>query len=111
MAVTTVSTAPVGADASVSELARILADLRRSADAGRLDRAVLPSLSGAVSPLGADAWTVRSSDGQGRYVVTSTYCECPDHANGYRCKHRLAAQIARELAAFSRGLYSRNGAS
>ncbi len=103
MAVTTGSTAPLGADASVRELARLVADLRRHQDPGRLDRAVLLYLGDAVSPLGSDAWTVRSSDGTSSYVVTSTFCECPDHERGYTCKHRLATQIAAEQAAFARG--------
>lgn len=72
---------------------------------GRLERGLALALEGAVTPLDdpdtpwqADLFQVRSSHPtippyHYRVDLEAMTCECPDYANGYHCKHLIAAQI------------------
>lgn len=72
---------------------------------GRLERGLALALEGAVTPLDdpdtpwrANRFRVRSSHPSippyhYRVDLDAMTCECPDYANGYHCKHLIAAQI------------------
>jgi hypothetical protein len=69
---------------------------------GRVDSAVKIVLAGDVA-LQADgtAWVASQSNGTTKYFVVNGECNCPDFAkapSGW-CKHRIAAGLAKRVAA------------
>jgi uncharacterized Zn finger protein len=67
----------------------------------RLDRAFRLYMAGRVEIFADEPTTalVHGESGNSYHATINGFCECPDAANGYCCKHQLATKIAVQMRA------------
>jgi hypothetical protein len=77
----------------------------------RIDRAYRIVMSARVE-VQDDGTTglVHGDSGRDYWATADGFCECPDAANGHRCKHSLGVLIAAQLAAVAKATAARQQA-